>query len=173
MSYSPPTESLNFRAVKICSCFCVHEITRALSGAVNIVHEIMFLPQALFYSAGCRICWSINLHPRAKLVSFLDTASFRAPNRDALRVAMALPRGHCTGVAISISESSVKVILKAVETSRGIGRSNCRACQSIHRALQQHESALSNAMEKQRIGLDLARILRFWPFLKGCVQVSI
>jgi hypothetical protein len=49
------------------------------------VHEIALLPRAPFYSAGCSICWSINLHlPRAKLVTFLDTAPVSATAGDAL-----------------------------------------------------------------------------------------
>jgi hypothetical protein len=77
-------EALNLGAVKIRSCFCARLIQRALSGAVDIVHDIALLPQAVFYSAGCSTCWSIILRPRAKPVTFLDTARDRAPVGDAL-----------------------------------------------------------------------------------------
>jgi hypothetical protein len=57
---------------------------RAPSGAVDIVYEIALLPHAPFYNTGCSICWSINLHfPRAKLVTFLDTALITATVGDA------------------------------------------------------------------------------------------
>jgi hypothetical protein len=60
-------------------------VPRAPFGAVDIVHKIALLPRALFYSAGCSICWSINLHLRcAKLVTFFDTAPVSATAGDAL-----------------------------------------------------------------------------------------
>jgi hypothetical protein len=54
-------------------------VPRAPSGAVDIVREIAFLPRAPSYSAGCSICWSIDLRLlRAKLVAFLDTSPVTA-----------------------------------------------------------------------------------------------
>jgi hypothetical protein len=68
------------------SCSCAQFVPRAPFGAVNIVHKIALLPRALFYSASCSICWSINLRlPRAKLVIFWDTAPVSATAGDTLR----------------------------------------------------------------------------------------
>jgi hypothetical protein len=81
----PPPEALNVWAVKMGSS-CAQFVPRAPSGAVDIVHEIALLSRAPFYSAGCSICWSINLRlPRAKLVTFLDTARVTAHAGDALK----------------------------------------------------------------------------------------
>jgi hypothetical protein len=67
------------------SCSCVQFVSRAPFGAVDIVREIALLPRASFYSAGCSICWNINLClSRAKLVTFLDTAPVTATVGDAL-----------------------------------------------------------------------------------------
>jgi hypothetical protein len=83
--YSPPTEDLNFGAIKIGSCSYARFLPHALSGAVDIVREIVLLPHAPSYSAGCSIYWSINLHLlRAKLVTFLDTAPITVTIGDAL-----------------------------------------------------------------------------------------
>jgi hypothetical protein len=82
--YSPPTEALNFGAVKWIVVSTRDFIQRALSGAVDIVHDIALLLQALFYGAGCSTCWSINLRPRAKPITFLDIALDGASVGDAL-----------------------------------------------------------------------------------------
>jgi hypothetical protein len=64
-------EALNFGAVKLDSCFYVLFVPRALSSAVNIVHEIALLQRPSLYSTSCSICWSINLRlSRSKLVAF-------------------------------------------------------------------------------------------------------
>jgi hypothetical protein len=70
-SYSSPIKALNCEAVKIGSCSCARFEPRALSSAVDIASEILFLPHAPSYSAGCNICWSINLHLLCAKVVFL------------------------------------------------------------------------------------------------------
>jgi hypothetical protein len=63
-------KTLNFGVVKLGSCFYVQLVQRALSGAIDIVHEITLLQHASLYSTGCSCC-SINLRiSRAKLVTF-------------------------------------------------------------------------------------------------------
>jgi hypothetical protein len=79
-------DALNVWTVKMGSCSCAQFMPRAPFGAVNIVHKIALLHRALFYSASCSICWSINLRlPRAKLVTFWDTAPVSATAGDALK----------------------------------------------------------------------------------------
>jgi hypothetical protein len=83
--YQPPTEALKFGAVKLSSCSCARILPRTLSGALDIVREIVFLPRASFYSAGCSIYWNINVCLSCvKLVAFFYTASVTAAVGDAL-----------------------------------------------------------------------------------------
>jgi hypothetical protein len=90
-SCSPPPETLNVWAIKIGSCSCAQFLLRTPFGAVDIVREIALLPRAPFYSTGCSICWSLNLRfPRAKLVTFLDTAPVTTTVGDALRASPAV-----------------------------------------------------------------------------------
>jgi hypothetical protein len=109
------------------SCFCAQFVPRAPFGAVNIVHKIALLPRALFYSASCSICWSINLRlPRAKLVTFWDTAPVSATAGDAPIVNKLGYKDRFSVVSSAGSQPRYTPLREMTETSKEAARSELR-----------------------------------------------